>query len=203
MYYIRHRDIEEALNAFIRGVDDDGDAKCAFAIPYTLMLHGSCTLEMDEGISIFLPHFDNLRALARAGDVEAMVMVAEALRYGFAEDEDTPYLYWLHLARARGNRRAGEILYELDAQANPLPPPPQARNAEGSEGIYRDADLADIPLSDVPAHLFEDRVLSANPDPLVLASLSLDGTEDECGAIERIYRRYCKNGRWIPEKKIR
>lgn len=200
MYYIRHNDTESALTAFIRGMDE-GDAKCAFAIPYTILLYGSHTLDMDEAVAMFLPFLNDLREMAQKGDVDAMVMLAEALRYGFAEDEDTPYLYWLYLARTRGSRRAGEILYELDEVANPLPPLPQQRNAEGSGGIFLDADLQDIPLTDVPVGIFEDRVLSANPDPLFLAGLALE--KEEAVAVDKIYRRYCKNGKWIPEKKIR
>lgn len=201
MYHVRHHDTEQALTAFLQGVEEDGDPKCAFAIPYTVLFYGSPTLSMEEAVSIFLPLFPSLLALAKGGDSEAMVMVAEAVRYGFTEDEDTPYLYWLYLARARGNKRAGELLHELDEIANPLPPLPQARNAEGSGGIYRDADVADLPLCDAPSRPFDNRVLAANPDPLFLAGLALD--EEEATAVKTIYRRYCRNGSWIPEKKIR
>ena len=201
MYHVHHHDPEQAITEFLRGADLDADPKCAFAIPYTVLLHGSNTLSMEEAVSIFLPFFDPLLALAKAGDTEAMVMVAEAVRYGFAEDEDTPYLQWLYLARANGNKRAGELLCELDEIANPLAPLPQARNAEGSGGIYRDADVSDLPPCDVPAGIFENRVLAANPDPLFLAGLALD--EEEAVAVEKIYRRYSKSGKWIPEKKIR
>ena len=200
MYHIRHQEPEEALTAFLHGVEQDEDPKCAFALPYTVLLHGSNTLSFEEAVSIFLPFFTPLLALAKMGDAEAMVMVAEAVRYGFAEDEDTPYLYWLYLARARGNKRAGELLRELDGIADPTPPLPQARNAEGSGGIYRDADVEDLPLCDTPSGAFDNRVLAANPDILTLSSLSLDGKEAK--QVERIYRRYCKNGSWIPEKKI-
>lgn len=200
MYHVRHHDTEEALTVFLCGVEQDADAKCAFAIPYTILLHGSHTLSMEEAVSIFQPFYPSLLALAQKGDVEAMVMVAEAIRYGFAEDEDTPYLYWLYLARARGNRRAGELLHELDEIAAPVAPMPQARNAEGSDGIYRNADLEDIPLCDAPAGAFDNRVLAANPDPLFLSGLALDGKE--AAAVTKIYRRYCKNGKWIPEKEI-
>ena len=200
MYHIRHHDTEEALTAFLCGVEQDADAKCAFALPYTILLHGSHTLSFEEAVSIFHPFFPTLLTLAQRGDEEAMVMVAEALRYGFAEDEDTPYLYWLYLARSRGNRRAGELLQELDEIAAPAAPLPQARNAEGSEGILRDADLEDLPLTDVPQDAYDNRILSANPDMLVLSALSLEPTEAK--QVERIYRRYCKHGKWIPEKKI-
>lgn len=200
MYHVRHHDTEQALTAFLHGAEVDGDPKCAFAIPYTVLFYGSPTLSMEEAVSIFLPLFPALLALAKGGDSEAMVMVAEAIRYGFAEDEDTPYLYWLYLARARGNKRAGELLRELDGIADPTPPLPQARNAEGSGGIYRDADVEDLPLCDTPSGAFDNRVLAANPDMLTLTALSLDGKEAK--QVERIYRRYCKNGSWIPEKKI-
>jgi hypothetical protein len=112
--YLEAHDVERALTAFIGGVDR-GFAKCGFGILKIAVEIGTNTLTEDEALSIFLSCYDEIRLMADGGDDEAMVMVAEAIRYGVADDDD-PYFLWLWRAFELGNIAAADILAELDRE---------------------------------------------------------------------------------------
>ena len=112
--YIDAHDVEEAITAFISGLER-GDCKCAYGIVRAVMQFGSYTMTDDEAISIFASSYSEIRLLAEEGDTEAMVMVAEGIRYGFVDDDDEePYLFWLFKAAALGDKDALSIIEELD-----------------------------------------------------------------------------------------
>ena len=122
MDYLENDDVENAITTFISGLEH-GHVKCAFGPIHTLMRCCSYTMTEDEAISIFTSSYLKIKLLAQNGDTEAMVMVAEGIRYGFVEDDDEPYFFWLVRAAELGDKRAIAILEELDVPDNPWPLP--------------------------------------------------------------------------------
>ena len=112
--YLKGQDVERALTTFISGVDN-GCPKCAFGVLKIAIEISTRTLTEDEAISIFNSCYDEIHSLADGGDDEAMIMVAEAIRYGIVEDED-PYFMWLWRAFELGNTDAADMLSELDRE---------------------------------------------------------------------------------------
>lgn len=172
--FIELGDTEEAITAFISGVDH-GFVKCAYGLLDTVIRYGSFTVTEDEAISVFESNYPSLRLVAEEGDAEAMVMVAEGIRLGFVDDEDEPYLYWLKRAESLGEPKAYEILDELDESDDPFALP-VADPEMGEPTDDSDLLLLDDPtdgwddLSDVP----EDVAPLAEPDWMVNEELGID-----------------------------
>ena len=110
-------DIEGAISLFISGVDN-GEYKCAFGLLWTVFSLGSYTFTLDEAIEIYESVYSELKNLAENGDSDAMIMVAEGIRYGFVYDDDQPYLYWLHTAGNLGNPLAEKLICEVEEDAD-------------------------------------------------------------------------------------
>lgn len=171
--HVKINEVEEAITAFIAGLDR-GDAKCAYGLVHTVINRGSYTVTEEEAISMFSSSYPGLRLLAREGDPEAMVMVAEGIRYGFVDEEDEPYLFWLIKAAELGHEGAMAILEELDLSDDPwaLPGAAVAVTADALEGM--DATdrllLDDLPepggVEDMPdvTAIPEEHVLLDEPD---------------------------------------
>ena len=111
--YLNKREIEKALTTFIRGIDR-GEAKCAFGVLKIVTDIGTPTFLEQEAVDIFTARYFDILAMAEDGDDEAMVMVAEAIRCGFVDD-DEPYFMWLYRARSLGNADAAAILAEVES----------------------------------------------------------------------------------------
>ena len=116
---LKRKEVERALTVFLQGVDK-GFAKCAYGIVQAVTTQGSPTFTQEEAISIFNESYEKIKALASQGDTEAMVMVAEGIRYAFVDDEDEPYLFWLNKAKEMGNKDAEFILEEIDKLYEPI-----------------------------------------------------------------------------------
>lgn len=54
------------------------------------------------------------------GDVEAMIMVARGIHFGFVDDDDESCFFWLMKAKALGSKEATDILNELDKLDEPI-----------------------------------------------------------------------------------
>ena len=176
---VRDNMIEEALTAFIAGVDH-GCPKCAFGLLYTVFEHGSYTLSVDEAIGIFDAFYPDIRSLADGGDDDAMVMVAQGIRYGFINDYDEPYMLWLAMAARLGNTDAMSIIREIEMMEEPvaLPPPPDA-DGEGEGGgssamVLSDGCTSIVYAADTAATLNADRVLISDADWLVYEALGIE-----------------------------
>ena len=142
---LENNDVEGAITAFIAGLDR-GYVKCAYGVIHTVMTQGSYMMTEDEAISIFTSNYPDLRLLAEYGDTEAMVMVAEGIRYGFVEDSE-PYLYWLNMAAEKGDADAVEIMKELGADDDPFDDPimvPNALNGDSVDELELPTDTAPI-----------------------------------------------------------
>lgn len=74
----------------------------------------------DEVLGIFQEAYPNIRRLATEGDTEAMVMVAQSIRYGFIEDDEEPFFFWLIRAMQLGDEQAKSIVEEIERLENPL-----------------------------------------------------------------------------------
>lgn len=111
--YLKKREIEKALTTFVRGIDH-GEVKCAFGILKIVTEIGTPSFVEDEAIEIFQTRYYDILAMAEDGDDEAMVIVAEAIRCGFAEDSE-PYFMWLYRAKSLGNPDAAAILAEVES----------------------------------------------------------------------------------------
>lgn len=111
--YLNKRDIEKALTTFLRGIDR-GEVKCAFGVLKIVTEIGTPSFVEEEAIDIFRERYSDILAMAENGDDEAMVMVAEAIRHGFAEDCE-PYFFWLYRAKSLGNTDAAAILAEVES----------------------------------------------------------------------------------------
>jgi hypothetical protein len=105
---------EDAITEFIKGLDR-GDVRCAYGLIYVALMIGSHTLSYYEATEIFEQNYDKIRALAENGDSEAMLIVAESARYGFAECEE-PYMFWLMEAAKCGNARAKALICEIERE---------------------------------------------------------------------------------------
>ena len=96
---------------------------------------------------IFQSAYPGIKALAEGCDTEAMLMVADGIRYGFVDD-DEPYMYWISRASALGNAMAAEAEAEYDREENPLYLPDPANAAEKSKMHINDESLAVVPVSE-------------------------------------------------------
>ena len=132
-YFLAKRS-EEAITTFLAGLDR-GHVKCAYGIIRTVMNLGSYTMSYDEAISIFDSSFSSIKLLAEEGDTEAMVIVAEGMRYGFVDCDDEPYFFWLTKAAELGDADAAAILAELDALYSPIALPPASSSTDGTASV--------------------------------------------------------------------
>ena len=167
------------MTAFVAGIDR-GCAKCAYGILYTVFELGSHTMSMDEAIEIFDDFYPLIKQLAIDGDAEAMVMVAQGIRYGFTDDEDEPYMLWLTRAAALGDTNAMSIIREIEMLEEPimLPPPPDTEaEPESTEMVLADGctGIVYVANGDTAGTLLADHVLVSDADLLVLREL---GAED-------------------------
>ena len=170
-------DIERRISSFIKRFDR-GDPKCAFRLLDTVINVGSITVTEDEAILIFQSAYQDIKALAEDGDTEAMLMVADGIRYGFVDDEE-PYMYWISRASALGNAKAAEAEAEFDREENPLYLPDPVNAAER---YVNDESLAVVPVSENTANdseIPDDRVLIADADFLVREELGINDYLDE------------------------
>ena len=111
-FCVENKDVEGALDCFVAGLER-GHIKCAYGIVHAVTTYGSPTMTDEEAISIYNASYEKIKLLAEEGDTEAMVMVADGIRYGFVEDDDEPYSYWLEKA-AEGGCREALVLLEAD-----------------------------------------------------------------------------------------
>ena len=122
---------------------------------------------------IFQSAYPGIKALAEDGDTEAMLMVADGIRYGFVDD-DEPYMYWINRAAALGNAKAAEAEAEYDREENPLYLPDPANAAERN---INDESLAIVPVSErilKDGEIPDECVLIADADFLVREELEID-----------------------------
>ena len=125
---------------------------------------------------IFQSAYPGIKALADGGDTEAMLMVADGIRYGFVDD-DEPYMYWISRASALGNAMAAEAEAEYDREENPLYLPDPANAAEKSKMHINDESLAVVPVSErilKDCEIPNECVLIAEADFLVREELGID-----------------------------
>ena len=130
---------------------------------------------------IFQSAYPGIKALAESDDTEAMLMVADGIRYGFVDD-DEPYMYWINRAAALGNAKAAEAEAEYDREENPLYLPDPANAAERSELHLNDESLAVVPVSEQilkDCEIPDECVLIADADFLVREELGIDDYLDE------------------------
>ena len=130
---------------------------------------------------IFQSAYPGIKALAEGCDTEAMLMVADGIRYGFVDD-DEPYMYWISRASALGNAMAAEAEAEFDREENPLYLPDPANAAERSELHINDESLAVVPVSErilKDCEIPDECVLIAEADYLVREELGINDYLDE------------------------
>ena len=171
--YIQNEEVEEAITAFIAGLDR-GDIKCAYGIVHAVTNFGSYTMTEYEAISLFSSFYSKIKILAEAGDTEAMVMVAEGIRYGYVDDDDEPYLFWLTKAAELGDRGAMAIIEELDLSDDPWALPCAASfvtaeacdSMDSTDMILLDDRLALEVVDDMKdvTEIPEEHVLMDDPD---------------------------------------
>lgn len=106
-------DEERAITFFISGLER-GYEKCAYGLLCAVVERGSYTFTEDEATSIFKSSYGKIKEKAIQGDTEAMVMVAQAQRLGFVDDEDEPYLFWFTKAIEGGSLEAKRIYDEIE-----------------------------------------------------------------------------------------
>ena len=97
----------------IAGLDHQ-DEKCAFGVMFLANMVGSHTITESEALEIFRQYYADIRRMADQGDPEAMVMVAQSIRYGFDDDPQEPYVFWLQKASELGYVPADELLQEVE-----------------------------------------------------------------------------------------
>ena len=127
---------------------------------------------------IFQSAYPGIKALAEGCDTEAMLMVADGIRYGFVDD-DEPYMYWISRASALGNAMAAEAEAEFDREENPLYLPDPANAAERK---INDESLAVVPVSErilKDCEIPDECVLIAEVDYLVREELGINDYLDE------------------------
>ena len=145
--------VEEALTTFINGVEH-GSAKCAYGVVDTVVNYLTYTITDEEAIDLFREAYPKLKLMAEGGDAEAMVMVGEGIRYGFVDDDDTPFGLWLAKAAALGNAHAIKIMLEVEQSDDPTMSlyAPDLITPEMCECV----DDADLLLLDEPPEFDED-----------------------------------------------
>ena len=125
---------------------------------------------------IFQSAYPGIKVLAEGCDTEAMLMVADGIRYGFVDD-DEPYMYWISRASALGNAMAAEAEAEYDREENPLYLPDPANAAEKSKMHINDESLAVVPVSErilKDCEIPDECVWIAEADYLVREELGID-----------------------------
>lgn len=125
---------------------------------------------------IFQSAYPGIKALADGGDTEAMLMVADGIRYGFVDD-DEPYMYWINRAAALGNAKAAEAEADYDREENPLYLPDPANAAERSKMHINDESLDVVPVSErilKDCEIPDECVLIAEADYLVREELGIN-----------------------------
>ena len=125
---------------------------------------------------IFQSAYQDIKLLAENGDTEAMLMVADGIRYGFVDD-DEPYMYWISRASALGNAKAAEAEVEYDREENPLYLPSPETMPERYEQDTKDDVLAVVPVGEKKLNIGEipdECVLIADADFLVREELGID-----------------------------
>ena len=130
---------------------------------------------------IFQSAYPGIKALAEGDDTEAMLMVADGIRYGFVDD-DEPYMYWINRAATLGNAKAAEAEAEYDRKENPLYLPDPANAAEMSKMHLNDESLAVVPVSKrilKDVEIPDECVLIADADYLVREELGINDYLDE------------------------
>ena len=130
---------------------------------------------------IFQSAYQDIKALAEGDDTEAMLMVANGIRYGFVDD-DEPYMYWISRASALGNAKAAEAEAEYDREENPLYLPSPETMPERYEQDTKDDVLAVVPVSDrilKDCEIPDECVLIAKADFLVREELGINDYLDE------------------------
>ena len=140
------------------------------------MKSGSITVTEDEAISIFQSAYPDIKALAEGGDTEAMLMVAEGIRYGFVDD-DEPYMYWVNRASALGDAKADKLLDEYGREENPLYLPSPESLPESYEQDTKDDVFAVVPVSEKllnGGEIPDECTLIADADFLVREELGID-----------------------------
>jgi hypothetical protein len=143
--------------------------------------NGSTTVTEDEAISIFQSAYPAIKSLAEGGDTEAILMVAEGIRYGFVDD-DEPYMYWVSRASALGDAKADKLLDEYDREESPLYLPDPANAAERSKMHINDESLAVVPVSErilKDCEIPDECVLISEADYLVREELGINDYLDE------------------------
>jgi hypothetical protein len=134
------------------------------------------TVSEDEAISIFLSAYPCIKALAEGGDTEAMLMVADGIRYGFVDD-DEPYMYWISRASALGDAKAVEAEAEYDTEEFPLYLPDPANAPERYQRCMNDGSSAIVPMSEKVAEndeMSNECTLIADADFLVREELGIN-----------------------------
>ena len=146
----RVRGIENAITVFMSGINR-GDPKCAYGILDVVMHHGSYTISDNEAASIYRASFPEIKLLAQNGDAEAMVMVAQGLRYGIVQDEEYPYAFWLSEAVRLGNEWATTVIKDIEDGGEPWV---LAESTEAiSDNMLKGMDATDMLLFDYGADL--------------------------------------------------
>ena len=155
---------EEAITAFISGLDR-GEVKCAYGILRTVMSYGSLTVTDEEAVEMLTAVYPEVKRLARIGDAEAMVIVAQSSRYGFVDDEEEPYMLWLTGAAELGNETAISLLKALELSDAPLLGGTTSLAVSGERGVVSaDADAAAADDDFCEAFRRGERVLIDEPD---------------------------------------
>lgn len=187
--YIKKRETEEALTILVTGLEL-GHPKCAYGIVHTVVNFGSYTMSEDEAVSIFRSNYAQIKCLAEEGDTEAMVMVAEGMRYGFVDEDDSePYIFWLTKAAESGDKDAMALIEELDISDGlwEVPSGTAFVTHEARSGM----DATDMLLLDDRPHL--EAVGTVEDETLILERrVLLDAPDfavrEECG-IEEYFRQ--------------
>ena len=125
---------------------------------------------------IFQSAYPGIKALAEGDDTEAMLMVADGIRYGFVDD-DEPYMYWISRALALGDVKAAELVEKYDREESPLYLPDPANAAERSELHLNDESLAVVPVSERilnDCEIPDECVLITDADYLVREELGIN-----------------------------
>ena len=141
-----------------------------------ILNNGSTTVTENEAISFFQSAYPDIKALAEGGDTEAMLMVAEGIRYGFVDD-DEPYMYWVSRAFSLGDAKADKLLDEYGREESPLYLPSPETMPERYEEDTEDDVLAVVPVSEKMLNIGEipdECVLIADADFLVREELGID-----------------------------
>ena len=192
---IRNNTIEEAINTLIAGLDR-GYAKCAFGVIDAVINYGSYLMTDDEAISIFKSTYPDIKLLAEEGDAEAMVMVAQGIQYGFVEDEDEPYMFWLNKAREIDDVQVIKMLDEMDVADDLLWVSGEAQelhtDSHKSVGGIDLLLLDDQPELEDELEVPEDQVLLADADWEVREQVGLNSY---CKGKEREQEMLIMNGK--------